>query len=258
MRDFSADMSGVGPGHVSNQFGDLEPVVAYAEQVSRGMVRPDFARPVVTVPVPVRPKGLYRNGGKRVLDLVLVLLTLPMSLTVTLLCALALWIEGGNPFYTQKRLGRDGKVFSILKLRTMTRDADRVLEEYLASDPKLRREWDALQKLRHDPRVTPIGRVLRSTSLDELPQLFNVLTGDMSIVGPRPMMVEQLSLYGNPRHYNAVRPGITGAWQISARNDNVFSYRNQIDAAYERTLSLKGDLVILLKTVGVVLRRTGC
>ncbi|WP_299880147.1 sugar transferase [uncultured Sulfitobacter sp.] len=204
------------------------------------------------------PFRLYRDAGKRLMDMTLVLLSLPIALPLIGLCALALYLEGGSPFYTQDRLGRRGRRFSILKLRTMVRNADEVLENYLASDPKLRTEWDHLQKLRVDPRVTRIGRILRATSLDELPQLFNVLRGDMSIVGPRPMMPDQLPMYGDPVSYFALRPGITGLWQVSARNSNGFSHRNEVDATYNTTLSLGTDVKVLVKTVGVVLRRTGC
>lgn len=203
------------------------------------------------------PQSWYRRLGKRVLDTTIVLLSLPVTAPVILLCALALWIESGLPFYTQKRLGAGGKVFSILKLRTMTRDADRVLEQYLDADPALRAEWDSTQKLKNDPRITRLGGFLRSTSLDELPQLWNVLTGDMSLVGPRPMMLDQLSMYGNPRSYFALRPGITGYWQISARNEKHFSYRNEVDAIYDNDLSVTRDISVLMKTFGVVLRRTG-
>ncbi len=203
------------------------------------------------------PVLLYRHLGKRILDIAFVLLTLPFSLPIIALCAIALWLEGGSPFYRQDRLGADGRRFSILKLRTMVRNADEVLESYLARDPEMRREWDQLQKLRHDPRVTRVGHVLRVTSLDELPQLWNVLIGDMSIVGPRPMLPEQLGMYGDPSAYFALRPGITGLWQVSARNASRFSYRNEVDGAYERALTLKLDVTILIKTIGVVLRPTG-
>jgi lipopolysaccharide/colanic/teichoic acid biosynthesis glycosyltransferase len=203
-------------------------------------------------------RGFYSRFGKRVFDGLLIILALPIALPIVVLAALALWIEGGAPFYTQRRLGKDGKVFFILKLRTMVRDADAVLESHLARDPELRREWDNLQKLKHDPRVTRVGHFLRSTSLDELPQLLNVLRGQMSLVGPRPMMLDQLPMYGDPHAYNALRPGITGLWQTSARNNNGFSYRNQVDAQYRTEMSFLYDLKVLFKTVGVVLRRTGC
>lgn len=191
------------------------------------------------------------------LDVILVLLSLPFTLPVIALCALALWIEGGAPFYTQPRVGRGGRAFSILKLRTMVRDADAVLEDLLARDPALRAEWDSLQKLKNDPRITHVGWFLRATSLDELPQLYNVLRGNMSLVGPRPMMLEQQRMYGNMSAYLAVRPGITGLWQVSARNGNTFAYRKEVDAVYDRDLSLANDARIIARTVGVVLRGTG-
>ncbi|WP_439655656.1 sugar transferase [Sulfitobacter marinivivus] len=200
----------------------------------------------------------YRLFGKRVFETVLVLLALPFFVPVMALCAIALWLEGGNPFYRQIRLGRGGDRFAILKLRTMTRDADAVLEQYLAANPEMRREWDEKQKLINDPRVTRIGSILRKTSLDELPQLWNVLTGEMSLIGPRPMMPDQLPMYGDPTHYFALRPGITGLWQVSARNENSFGYRNEVDAAYSRSLSLRNDIVLIFKTVWVMARRTGC
>tara|TARA_R110002110_G_scaffold48601_4_gene144741 strand:+ start:543 stop:1316 length:774 start_codon:yes stop_codon:yes gene_type:complete len=203
------------------------------------------------------PISVYRQFGKRVLDILLVLMALPFALPIIAICAVLLWREGGTPFYTQTRLGRDGKRFSILKLRTMVTDADVKLEEHLSQDPAARDEWNRLQKLKDDPRITPIGKFLRSTSIDELPQIYNVLTGEMSLVGPRPMMPEQLTMYGPAEAYFAVQPGITGLWQVSARNTSTFDYRNDVDGAYERNLTIGMDATILLKTVGVVLRRTG-
>lgn len=203
------------------------------------------------------PHRWYAGAGKRGLDILLVLLSLPVAAIVVLVAALALWIEGGQPFYRQPRLGRGGASFSIWKLRTMVRDAETHLDSYLRADPALRREWDSTQKLKHDPRITRIGAFLRASSLDELPQLWNVLKGDMSLVGPRPMMPDQLSIYGDAAAYFALRPGITGMWQVSARNDEAFSYRARVDAAYFATLSLWGDLVLLVRTIGVVIRRTG-
>lgn len=202
-------------------------------------------------------RSAYRHFGKRGLDIALVLAFLPIHLPVIGFAAAALYLEGGNPFYRQARLGRNGRQFSIVKLRTMVRDAETRLQAVLAQDPDLRQEWEATQKLKRDPRVTRIGRLLRRTSLDELPQLWNVLIGDMSLVGPRPMMPEQLPLYGAPRHYFALRPGITGPWQVGRRNEGRFADRAGYDADYNRDLSLWQDVKILIKTVGVVLRRTG-
>ena len=177
-------------------------------------------------------------------------------LPVILILAAAVATDGRSPFYTQRRVGRDGRIFRIVKLRTMVPDADKKLADYLAANPEAKAEWDATQKLKRDPRITPVGQILRITSMDELPQLFNVVTGDMSLVGPRPFMENQRSLYPGLGYYR-VRPGITGLWQVSDRNDSAFAYRAVLDDEYERTLSFKTDLGILRKTVGAVLACTG-
>lgn len=248
MKKFDADQLGYGLTQLISVNGDLDECMSITN-ASSFMFE--------TESTPAR-RYVYRHVGKRVLETLLIILSLPFFVPIVALCVVALWIEGGNPFYRQIRLGQNGNRFSILKLRTMVRDADAVLESHLASDPKIRREWDEKQKLINDPRVTRVGAALRSTSLDELPQLWNVLTGDMSLIGPRPMMPEQLPMYGNPAHYFALRPGITGLWQISARNENRFSFRNEVDAIYNEKLSLLGDIAIIFKTIGVMLRRTGC
>lgn len=199
----------------------------------------------------------YDRFGKRILDLLLICAGAPIVLPVVLFCAVALWIESGLPFYRQARLGRDGRVFTIWKLRTMVRDAETLLAFHLDNDPKLKAEWDATQKLKNDPRITRMGRVLRATSLDELPQLWNVVKGDMSLVGPRPMLPDQLEMYGDPDAYFAMRPGLTGQWQVSARNESGFEARQHMDRDYHMRLSLRADADILRRTVGVVLRGTG-
>ncbi|RKF15366.1 sugar transferase [Roseovarius spongiae] len=204
-----------------------------------------------------RTGGFYRGVGKRTLDILFVLLSAPIALLLIGISAALLWVEGGAPFYRQDRLGRDGRVFRILKLRTMVRDADASLADHLANDPALRVEWETTQKLKNDPRITRVGSILRKSSLDELPQLWNVLLGEMSVVGPRPMMVDQLPLYGDAEHYFALRPGITGLWQVSKRNEGLFSLRVALDAEYDRSLSLAQDLKVLFLTVGAVLKRTG-
>ena len=261
MKKFKADGPGYGLFDLAMSGRELDTMtkVATPPLADQSVVwDAEFLRTLTVVePVQTSKRRPYRNFGKRLLDTIAIVASLPFALPVIGLCALALWMEDGTPFYTQKRLGRNGKRFSILKLRTMVLDADQVLEEYLASDPKMRAEWDTLQKLKDDPRVTRVGAFLRATSLDELPQLLNVLKGDMSLVGPRPMMVEQEEMYGDMRAYAALRPGITGLWQVSARNGNTFRYRNEVDAAYERSLTLGKDLTILVKTIGVVMRRTG-
>lgn len=201
-------------------------------------------------------RGIYGRGAKRALDVTLVLATLPVTLPLILIMAMLVALDGGNPFYVQKRLGRNGRVFRIWKLRSMVHDAEKVLKSYLDSDPAARRQWDRTQKLKRDPRVTRVGRLLRKTSLDELPQLLNVLNGTMSLVGPRPMMTGQRHLYFG-RAYYRLRPGITGLWQISERNESEFIARVRYDEEYEHKLSCWTDLGILVRTVTVVLRGTG-
>ncbi|MEL6620131.1 MAG: sugar transferase [Pseudomonadota bacterium] len=201
--------------------------------------------------------GLYRAFGKRAFDIAFVLAVAPLGLTLVFMGALLSAVGGGHwPFYHQLRVGRGGKVFRMLKIRTMVANADAHLETYLAENPEARREWDEKQKLENDPRITRFGNILRKSSLDEMPQLWNVLKGEMSIVGPRPMMVDQQELYPGTDYY-MLRPGVTGPWQISDRSQGSFAGRARFDAAYNKTLSLKNDLHILAGTAGVVLRCTG-
>jgi lipopolysaccharide/colanic/teichoic acid biosynthesis glycosyltransferase len=199
----------------------------------------------------------YRSGLKRLVDVVLVLGTVHIWLPIVLITALIVARDGHNPFYTQPRIGRNGRVFRILKLRSMVHDADARFEAYLRENPAARAEWDATQKLRNDPRITGIGSFIRKTSIDELPQLLNVLRGDMSLVGPRPIMVQQQTLYPGIRYYR-MRPGMTGFWQICDRNRCRFTGRARYDNAYFKSMSLWTDLVVLWRTMGVVLRGTGC
>ena len=200
--------------------------------------------------------GPYRNTFKRALDIVLTLLSFPVVLPVVGLMALLIALDGHNPFYTQRRIGKGGRVFRMWKLRTMVHNADDLLEAYLADNPAARQEWDSTQKLKLDPRITFAGRFLRKTSMDELPQLWNVLNGTMSLVGPRPMMVCQQDDYLGQGYYR-LRPGITGTWQVSDRNQCNFTDRVRYDDLYDQTMSFRTDLSILLRTVLVVLRGTG-
>lgn len=202
-------------------------------------------------------KGDYALVVKRLLDIVLASVALVLAAPVLVLLALALWAESGNPFYSQLRLGKDGRLFRMYKLRTMVPGAQARLQEYLDRDPALRAEWELTQKLKNDPRITPVGRLLRKTSMDELPQLVNVLLGDMSLVGPRPMLPEQMPLYLNPPAYLGLRPGITGLWQVSARNEESFELRAIIDLRYAQRLSFWTDAKIIAATVKAVWRATG-
>ncbi len=209
------------------------------------------------MPVSSRHPGFYRNAGKRFFDVCLVLLSAPFVLPLTLIFALALAGQGIRPFYRQRRIGRNGKVFNLLKLRTMVHDAEAVLEQHLAQNPDARREWERNQKLKHDPRIIKGGVFLRKSSMDELPQFWNVLIGEMSLVGPRPMMVCQQELYPSGDAYYSMRPGISGMWQVSKRNDSSFAERALHDNEYWKNMSLLTDLAILYRTFAVVLRGTG-
>ena len=201
-------------------------------------------------------RGFYARRGKRILDFTLALFMAPVVLPLVLLFGLLVRTDGGPAFYAQPRVGRGGKLFTCWKLRTMVVDADARLADLLEQDPEARREWDVAQKLRNDPRVTAFGQFLRSTSLDELPQLWNILRGDMAFVGPRPFMPDQTDIYSGMSYY-ALRPGLTGSWQVGARNDESFATRVIYDSAYARDVSLWLDLSIILRTVRVVFERTG-
>ena len=192
---------------------------------------------------------------KRAMDLALVLLfALPMALALTLLGLLIRLDSSGSVFYAHRRIGLAARDFRAWKFRSMVKDADQLLREYLQAHPELQEEWERDRKLKNDPRVTWIGRFLRRTSLDELPQLWNVLRGEMSLVGPRPIVEEEVKRYGPLFSlYTKVRPGLTGLWQVSGRSDTTYAERVAMDAYYVRNWSPWLDLYILARTVWVVL-----
>ncbi len=197
-------------------------------------------------------------AAKRLLDIVgaltLALLLSPLLVVV----GLALARDGGPILYSHSRTGKLGKSFGCLKFRTMVPNAEQVLRDLLHSDPALRREWLQDHKLRNDPRVTTVGRFLRRTSLDELPQLWNVLKGDMSLVGPRPVVREEWARYGRRLDtYLSAKPGITGLWQVTGRSDSSYRRRVALDSYYVRRRTLLMDVGILVRTVAVVLRGRG-
>lgn len=206
--------------------------------------------------VPQPRGGLYRHFAKRALDILLVIVAALPVLAVILPLAILVALDGRSPFYVQERVGQNGRFFRMWKLRSMVPDADAVLEACLSADPAARAEWNHHQKLRNDPRITTIGAILRRSSFDELPQLWNVLIGDMSVVGPRPMMLNQRVLYPGTEYY-AMRPGITGFWQISVRNESSFRERAQFDRSYFQQMSFGTDLRVIARTVGVVMKATG-
>lgn len=228
-------------------------------EVRSGIAGSEFERPSVAVSTGWRvthKERLYRRTLKRWLDVCFVLMALPVVLPALLVLVAILRVGGHTPFFTQERVGKGGRTFRLWKLRTMVPDAEDRLRAFLEANESARQEWTSYQKLADDPRITAFGQFLRKSSLDELPQLWNVLIGDMSLVGPRPMLLEQQELYPGSAYY-ALRPGLTGTWQISDRNLSTFAQRAEFDADYERRLSFGTDLRILVATVGVVLRATG-
>lgn len=211
------------------------------------------AEQVSTVAVPSLKRAGEFSG--RVLDLLVASLLLLLMLPLLAACALAVRLSGRGPvLFRHARIGRDGREFQCLKFRTMVRDADKVFQRILQTDAKAHEEWLAVQKLRNDPRVTFCGRFLRRYCLDELPQLFNVIAGDMSVVGPRPIVAAEISRYGAAFFdYCSVKPGLTGLWQVSGRHSLPYEQRVRLDAKYAQTKSVAADLLILWRTVPVVL-----
>lgn len=218
------------------------------------------------LPAPVRPSGRFALAGGSALDRAYTALNrLAAALLILLLSPLLAWIawriwrvDGAPLTFAHYRVGQRGTMFRCFKFRSMVRNADTVLEELLRSDAAARVEWERDHKLRQDPRVTDIGRVLRRTSLDELPQLFNVLRGDMHFVGPRPVTLGELARYGaNKRHYLSVKPGLTGLWQVSGRNNTTYDRRIRFDRDYVETRNPLFDGWLMLRTVKVLITREG-
>ncbi|MEZ2126343.1 MULTISPECIES: sugar transferase [unclassified Sinorhizobium] len=180
---------------------------------------------------------------------------LPM---IVMVIVLLLLVQGRPIFIAHRRIGKNGVLFSCYKFRTMVPNADEVLTRYLSANGQERTEWAATRKLKNDPRVTPMGAVLRRSSIDEVPQLLNVILGQMSLVGPRPIAAAEVELYGNHfADYIKVRPGLTGPWQVSGRSDTSYSKRVELDARYVAERSFGGDIVIMAKTIPAVLRARG-
>ncbi len=204
-------------------------------------------------------REILRPAAKRALDVLgagaLLLVLSPVFLALFFLVRM----DGGKAFYGHQRVGQGGKLFGCLKFRSMVMDSQARLDALLASDPVARAEWDATRKLKNDPRITWVGRFLRSSSLDELPQLLNVLRGEMSLVGPRPVTQSELEQYygAAATHYATVRPGITGLWQVSGRSETSYRQRVELDVAYVSQPSFWTDIRILLRTPMAVLSRRG-
>lgn len=201
------------------------------------------------------PPSTTGMAVKRLIDITGALTFFVIFSPLYIAVALSIWLSGGGRIhYRQTRLGRDGKPFLVYKFRSMVANADQVLEEFLAQDADALAEWKTFQKLNNDPRIIPIGKFIRRFSIDELPQFWNVLRGDMSLIGPRPCMERQRSLYGSAwNQYITMRPGLTGLWQVSGRNNLSFAQRVTLDTEYITSWSLVLDAKILLKTFRAVL-----
>lgn len=197
---------------------------------------------------------------KRLIDIIgsLVGITILIPLTICIQIVKVLLKDDGPLFYTQERIGKDGKKFKLYKFRSMVVGADKILHKYLEENPEAKKEWDANQKLQNDPRVTKVGKFLRKTSLDEFPQFINVLKGDMSLVGPRPIVDREVELFGNKmRTVHSIRPGITGYWAANGRSDTTYEERVQMEVYYVENFSLVLDIKIILKTIGAVIKKEG-
>lgn len=206
-----------------------------------------------------RPRsGIYAAFGKRVCDLVFAFALLPILIPVIAVLWGLTRLDGGPGFFGHKRVGKDRRQFSCWKIRTMVPDAEAKLKQYLSENPDARAQWQRDFKLDNDPRITRLGNFLRKTSLDELPQIWNVIRGEMSFVGPRPVVQDELLRYGeSEKFYLSVRPGITGLWQVSGRNNISYADRVRMDRIYASRYSMLQDTKIIAKTATVVLFPTG-
>jgi len=208
---------------------------------------------------PVFEDKAYQEVFKRFFDLTLAILILPITLPILLVLMVLIKISSRGPaVFKSERIGIGGSRFQCLKLRTMCVHAEEKLQVVLRKNPTLRAEWEKDHKLKKDPRITKVGRVIRALSLDEIPQIFNVIKGEMSFVGPRPIVEAEISKYGKSyKYYTRVKPGITGIWQINGRNDTTYENRVAMDKHYSQSLNFLTDLKIIIKTVPAALSKKG-
>ena len=219
----------------------------------------DFGRIPFDASGHVEPIATQTDIFKRGFDIVVASIALVLLAPLILLFALLVrFQDGGRSFFAQSRYGLNGKTFRCYKLRSMSENADECLADILTKDADLRSEWQSTQKLKKDPRITPLGGLLRKSSIDELPQLWNVIKGDMSIVGPRPIVKNEIQKYGDSyRFYTAVRPGLTGLWQVEGRTDTTYQERVEMDVRYVQTRSFWKDVWIVVRTIPAVIASRG-
>ena len=220
----------------------------------------NFADPGLRQKVRHSTHPAWEKVFKRMIDIVAASLFIVIHSWLYLILWLGVRYTTGSPaIYSHRRVGRGGKEFNCLKFRSMLVNSAEVLDQHLKENPEAKAEWERDFKLRDDPRITKFGRIIRKTSLDELPQFWNVLRGEMSLVGPRPVIAQELERYygGAAIFYSSVRPGITGPWQVGGRNDLGYDERVRLDVGYARNWSLVGDLLIVAKTFAAVITRRG-
>ena len=236
--------------------------VAYAGSVDP-VTLPVYGTAEITdfAPAEVQPalaESAVRNAAIRVLDVLGALAGLLLASPILLVLALLIRRDGGKALFSQIRVGKEGVGFQCYKMRSMASDAEARLSSLLEADPQAAAEWAEHRKLRNDPRITPLGHFIRKTSLDELPQLWNVLKGDMSLVGPRPIVPDELAMYGkDAAAYMAQRPGLTGLWQVSGRSDCDYETRVALDIEWNNRRTVLSYLEIIFKTVPAVLAKDG-
>ncbi len=217
------------------------------------------SKSIVSSNMSEQDRSVPKSPFTRILDITLILLALPYILLFFVVISIMIVLDSrGGVIYKQTRIGKGGREFKAYKFRTMVLNADQVLQEYLDKSPELKAEWLATHKLKQDPRVTRVGAILRKASLDEMPQFWNILIGEMSLIGPRPIVEAEIEKYGRCFElYKQARPGLTGLWQVSGRSDTSYKRRVELDEYYLLNRSLKLDILIILKTVLVVLSRKG-
>lgn len=236
-------------------------IVSMIEQNSNLWLQPYDLGGIIGLEVGQNLISAWQQALKRIIDLALIVLCLPFIIPIMGVLAILVAVDSKGPlFYGSQRIGKDGKLFQMWKFRTMIPGADQVLEKYLRDNPDFLEEWKANQKLKNDPRITRMGSFLRKYSLDELPQLWNVVTGQMSLVGPRPIVLAEKDENHYGKCYNLyiqVRPGLTGLWQVSGRNDISYGERVRMDEYYVRNWSVWLDVIIIARTPGAVLKGRG-
>ncbi|MDX2265132.1 MAG: sugar transferase [Hyphomicrobiales bacterium] len=251
VRGFRWSRSGIGAGRRAEASApsEIRPPIGFRNDTGQA----GGAASGSLVETGARPLG---GAVKRIADIVIASVALAALLPLMAMIAAAIYLTMGRPIiFSHKRVGFAGREFDCFKFRTMVKDSDQRLREYLASNPDAARIWRETRKLPNDPRVTPLGHFLRKSSLDELPQFLNILKGDMSCVGPRPVVREELEKYGmSKRSYLAARPGLTGLWQVSGRSNTTYGMRVCLDRVYQRRWKLILDCAIMLKTIPAVLK----